>query len=201
MNSSAQRQLSDERMQELDRLIGEFERQADPAARAQFDGIMRALMALYGAGLRRTLDLIADADTAGPGIIDALAADPVVSNMLLVHDLHPHDRATRIAHALSRARPYLASHGGHVELTAIMPDGAVHLRLEGSCHGCPSSRVTLRSLIEQEIYAACPEVTAIVVEGLAADNPPPSPAGFVPIERLGIRAGGGGAAIARTAAP
>jgi Fe-S cluster biogenesis protein NfuA len=185
-DSHTQHQLSDERMRELDRLIGEFERQADPAARSQFDQIMRALMELHGVGLRRALDLVADADPAGPGIIDALAADPVVSPMLLVHDLHPHDLPTRISRALDRARPYLASHGGHVELVSVAADGAVLLRLEGSCHGCPSSRLTLRSMIEQEIFAGCPEVTSIDVEGLAADDPPPSPAGFVPIERVGI---------------
>ncbi len=47
--------------------------------------------------------------------------------------------------ALDSVRPYLGSHGGDVELLGVDEDaGAVHLRLLGSCDGCPSSAVTLQ---------------------------------------------------------
>jgi Fe-S cluster biogenesis protein NfuA len=42
------------------------------------------------------------------------------------------------------------------------------LRLQGNCHGCPSSAETLRQLIEQAIYQAAPDARAIEVEDLAA---------------------------------
>jgi Fe-S cluster biogenesis protein NfuA len=57
----------------------------------------------------------------------------------------------------------------------------VHLRLEGNCNGCASSQATLKSTIEQAIYAAAPEVKAIHVEGVA--EAPPS-GGFVPLAQL-----------------
>ena len=47
-----------------------------------------------------------------------------------------------------------------------MFDGVVRLRMQGSCHGCPSSAMTLKNAIEEAIYAAVPDVTAIEVEGI-----------------------------------
>ena len=43
--------------------------------------------------------------------------------------------------------------------------GGVRLRLQGSCHGCPSSAMTLKLAIEQAIHDAAPDVTSISVEG------------------------------------
>ena len=56
-------------------------------------------------------------------------------------------------------RPFLAQHGGDVELLDIDADaGAVLLRLLGSCDGCPSSAVTLQSAVERAIVEAAPEI-------------------------------------------
>jgi Fe-S cluster biogenesis protein NfuA len=51
-------------------------------------------------------------------------------------------------------------------------DGVARLRLEGSCHGCPSSTVTVQLAIEGAVADAAPEVTKVVVEGMTA---PPAP--------------------------
>jgi Fe-S cluster biogenesis protein NfuA len=91
-----------------------------------------------------------------PRVLD-LAGDEMVSHLLLVHGLHPLDLRTRIAGALEEVRPYLRSHGGEVELDAIEPP-TVRLRLRGSCHGCPSSTVTLKLAIEAAIRKAAPEI-------------------------------------------
>jgi Fe-S cluster biogenesis protein NfuA/nitrite reductase/ring-hydroxylating ferredoxin subunit len=63
-------------------------------------------------------------------------------------------------------RPYLGSHGGDVKLLGVK-DGVVHLRLEGTCHGCPSSTVTMKLAIEKAIEEAAPEVVRIEVEGVS----------------------------------
>lgn len=47
-------------------------------------------------------------------------------------------------------------------------EGVVQLRLVGSCNGCPSSSMTFKLAIEEAIYAAAPDVSAITVEGVAA---------------------------------
>ena len=56
--------------------------------------------------------------------------------------------------------------------------GAVHLRLLGSCDGCPSSAVTLRTTVERAIVEAAPEIVTIDVEepnaaGRAGGRRPP----------------------------
>ena len=157
------------RMQNLDRLLNEAESTADPAAQAVIQEIVRGLLDLHRTALQRLLEI------AGPSALEAAAQDDLVSPVLLLHNLHPLDVETRVRNALKKVEPYTASHGGHVELLSITDDGVVSLRMEGSCHGCPSSRVTLETAIEQDVYAAAPEVTSIVVEGLAAEEKPPAP--------------------------
>jgi Fe-S cluster biogenesis protein NfuA len=86
--------------------------------------------------------------------------------MLLLYGLHPLDIETRIANALEKVRPSLNLHEGNVELLGVNGDGVVRLRLEGNCDGCPSSALTLKHTIEEAIYAAAPDATAIEVENL-----------------------------------
>ena len=69
-----------------------------------------------------------------------------------------------------------------MNLVAVEDSGAVTLRLEGSCHGCPSSSATLKLAVEEAIYDAAPDVTAITVEGSIQEQPPAS--GFVPLLSL-----------------
>jgi Thioredoxin-like proteins and domains len=66
-----------------------------------------------------------------------------------------------------------------VELIGVTPEGGIKLRLEGNCNGCPSSRITLKSSIEEAIYAAAPDVTGLEVEG-AVDNFVNAPDGLQP---------------------
>jgi Fe-S cluster biogenesis protein NfuA len=91
-----------------------------------------------------------------------------VAQLLLLYDLHPLGLETRARRALEDVRPHLRSHGGNVELLGVV-DGIIRLRLQGNCHGCPSSSETLRKLIEQAIYQAAPDARAIEVEDLAGE--------------------------------
>ena len=100
-----------------------------------------------------------------------MLADPLVEGLLILHDLHPLDVDARIQQALDRVRPYLGSHAGGVEYLGVDDDGIARLRLEGSCHGCPSSTVTVQLAIQGAIEEAAPEVTEVVVEGVT--EPPP----------------------------
>jgi Fe-S cluster biogenesis protein NfuA/nitrite reductase/ring-hydroxylating ferredoxin subunit len=98
---------------------------------------------------------------------------PVLSPSLLAHHgLHPKDTHTRVVEALDQVRPYLGSHAGGVELLGVDPEGVVHLRLEGSCDGCPSSTMTVKLAIERAIEEAAPEVTAVEVENLTREKEP-----------------------------
>jgi Fe-S cluster biogenesis protein NfuA len=131
--------------------------------------LMRSLMELHGAGIERMLEIAFDSRAYGSEIIDRFAGDELVAQLLLLYDLHPHGLEARAHRALEDVRPHLRSHGGNVELLGV-EDGVIRLRLQGNCHGCPSSAETLRHLIEQAIYEAAPDARAIQVEEFAAGD-------------------------------
>ncbi|MET0502520.1 MAG: NifU family protein [Candidatus Binatia bacterium] len=147
----------------IEGLLQELGSIADPRVRANAEELVRLLMELYGSGLARILEIVDNTGSANE-IFDRLAADDLVASLLVLHGLHPLDVETRIVRALDRVRPYLGSHGGDVKLLGVH-EGVVHLRLEGSCHGCPSSTVTMKLAIEKAIEEAAPEVLRIEVEG------------------------------------
>ena len=142
-------------------------------AAAAAEELVRLLLGLYGDGLGHIMDALAEQGAAGDAVRDRLLADPLVESLLLLHDLHPLDVDTRVQRALDRVRPYLGSHAGGVEYLGVGPDGVARLRLEGSCHGCPSSTVTVRLAIEGAVQDAAPEVTEVVVEGMTEPPGPP----------------------------
>ncbi|MDT4934756.1 MAG: hypothetical protein QOK11_2648, partial [Pseudonocardiales bacterium] len=102
------------RVQELS---AQLEAVPDPAARAIAEELSSVIVQMYGAGLERIVELIAEADT--DGLQDALAGDPMVGSLLLIHDLYPVPLEERVVQALDKVRPYMESHGGDVELLGI----------------------------------------------------------------------------------
>jgi len=157
------------RLQQLDALIREVDRFADPEAQAHTREIVQAILDLHRLGLERMIGRVEEAKDQGSAILDAFTRDDVVGGLLLLHGLHPLDLETRVRQALDDVRPYLRSHGGNVELLGVA-DGVVRLRLVGSCHGCPSSAVTMRQTIEEAIVAKAPDATAVEGEG-GAESP------------------------------
>jgi Fe-S cluster biogenesis protein NfuA/nitrite reductase/ring-hydroxylating ferredoxin subunit len=141
---------------------------AAPAA----EELVGLLVGLYGEGLSQIVSILAGAGEEGTAVLAKLAEDPLVEGLLLLHDLHPLGTDARIQRALDQVRPYLGSHAGGVQYLGVS-DGVARLRLEGSCHGCPSSTVTVELAITTAVRDAAPEVTEVVVEGMTA---PPEPA-------------------------
>ncbi|HET7659905.1 MAG TPA: NifU family protein [Oryzihumus sp.] len=152
-------------------LLDAFHDGPDPLAADRAEELVRALVALYGAGLARVVDLLDEVD-GGELLVRRLAGDDLVGSLLVLHDLHPDDVDTRIQQALDRVRPYLGSHAGGIEYAGVDADGVAHLRLEGSCDGCPSSSVTVTTTIERAVLDAAPEVLAVDVQGVAAREKP-----------------------------
>ena len=139
-------------------------------AAAIAEELVGLLVGLYGEGLAHIVAALADHGEPGAEILAALTDDPLVESLLLLHDLHPLDVDTRVQRALDRVRPYLGSHAGGVEYLGVA-DGVARLGLVGSCHGCPSSTVTVRTAIEGAIMEAAPEVAEVVVEGMTTPEP------------------------------
>lgn len=166
---------SERRIAAIEELVQRLETAADPVTRGVSQELVRAVMELHGIALDRMLTTVRKNGAAGGTIVDQLARDEAVASVLLLHDLHPVDLETRVRGALEKSRPYLKTHGGNVELVGIDEGGVVRLRMQGSCHGCPSSAVTLKLAIEQAIHEAAPDVSAILVEGQAAPGRPDTP--------------------------
>ncbi len=62
-------------------------------------------------------------------------------------------------------RPAVEQDGGAINFESFV-DGVVKVQLQGSCSGCPSSTVTLKSGIENLLKRMVPEVTEVVAEGV-----------------------------------
>ncbi|MGS0757883.1 NifU family protein, partial [Roseateles sp. GG27B] len=70
------------------------------------------------------------------------ATDPLIYGVLRFHGLVKDSLQTRVERALDEVRPFMATHGGNVELVALIPPDTVQVRLVGACHGCPASSQT-----------------------------------------------------------
>ena len=144
----------------IEALLDDLGDRAMPVVMDQVEELLQCVIGLYGAGLNRILEV------ADPDLRRTLADDEIVGSLLVLNDLHPDDVDTRVQAALDRVRPYLGSHAGGVSLSSVDEQGVVHLQLEGSCDGCPSSALTVKSAIEDAILLAAPDVMAVEAEGM-----------------------------------
>src|SRR5262249_11853579 len=138
----------------IESLIHNIDESGDPATQSRLRELVQALLEYHGAALARLVERLQE--SSRPDTLAELARDELVSSLLLLYDLHPVDQRTRVEQALDKVRPYLQSHGGEVELVKI-ENGSVRLRMKGSCHGCPSSAVTMQTTIEQAIFSFAPD--------------------------------------------
>ncbi|WP_078716045.1 NifU family protein [Paucidesulfovibrio gracilis] len=67
----------------------------------------------------------------------------------------------KVESALEKIRPVLQNDGGNVELVEVTDDGIVKVRLQGACHGCPMSQMTLKHGIERVILKEIPEIKGV----------------------------------------
>jgi len=67
----------------------------------------------------------------------------------------------KVEQILAKIKPSLQADGGDVELVSI-ENGIVNVRLQGACHGCPMSQLTLKMGIERQLKQEIPEIKAVV---------------------------------------
>ncbi len=145
------------RLAELDGGLAELSERADTRA---LDTV-RALVDVYGEALARVVAL---AGRSAPELLDVLGGDELLAQLLLVHDLHPQDPATRIRRALADLRPRLVA-----ELTDY-DGGVVTVSVEGAGRGGGSamgrgggSATEPTETVEATVRAVAPEVTDVRV--------------------------------------
>jgi Fe-S cluster biogenesis protein NfuA len=153
----------------IEALLGELRTSAEPPTLVRVEELVEQLVDLYGSGIARILQLVDQSGALTEAVRRSLADDPLVSALLTLHGLHPHDVSARIEGALERVRPYLASHAGGVSLLGI-DAGVARIRLEGTRDGGASSAATVRELLERAIQEAAPEIARVEVELVGDDG-------------------------------
>lgn len=166
------------RVGHVEALIQKLDSLEDESARGSAVEAIQALLQLHGDGLDRIMRMVAGSPAGGEPLLEQLGADELVSCVLMLHGLHPVPMEKRVEKALVQVRPYMDSHGGNVVLVGI-DAGVVHLRLEGSCHGCGSSAVTMKYAVEDAIMEHAPDVMGIITDGV--EEPAAVESGFVPL--------------------
>ncbi len=69
--------------------------------------------------------------------------------------------AARVRRVIDAIRPSVQSDGGDLEFVGITEGGVVQIRLHGACVGCPSSTMTLKMGVEQNLKSYVPEITSV----------------------------------------
>ena len=169
------------KIQRLGELVRDLENIADPESRAGAKTQVQLQLDLHAVGLERVVEIIAGSGEAGERTIDDLGRDPLVSSLLVLYGLHPLDMESRVLQAVEKLQPRVRKGGGEVELLGF-EGGVVRLRIQVSGHACGSTGRTLKSMVEEALYEAAPDMNALLIEGLEQES---GAAGFVPLGKLG----------------
>ena len=167
------------RIQKIGELVQDMETIADPAARTAAKDLVRLLMDLHGTGLERILEIVFQSGDGGARLIEQLGEDSLVSSLLVLYGLHPDDLQTRVERKLAQIRSKLFKMGVEATLTSIS-GSEIRLRVRIEAQVCGSTRGTVKSAVEEAMYEAAPDLTALVLEGLEE----PAATGFVAIGQL-----------------
>ncbi|MGH8975533.1 MAG: NifU family protein [Acidimicrobiia bacterium] len=173
-------------------LLTELRGAHDPALTERAEELVRLLMELYGAGLERMMELVAEGDGT---LVDRIVDDSLLASLLVLHGLHPVPVETRIRQALDKAQKY----AGPVKYLGIDDHGVAHLELETAPQGCPSTAMTVKDAIEKAVSDAAPELGGVELAGLFAP-PPPAAGNGTPIT-LGATKGGNAVPVSIGRAP
>jgi Fe-S cluster biogenesis protein NfuA len=152
------------RSERIEQLAAKLEQAADPELHATAMELLQCVMELHGTGLDRIMQVLSESDEAG-SLAGKLLDDNLVSSLLLLHNLHPDDLATRVGTALEKVRPHLESNSCAAELVGI-ENGVVSLRLLHQGGGCHSTANTMAAALEDAITEAAPDAERITVETL-----------------------------------
>ncbi len=73
----------------------------------------------------------------------------------------------RVKEVLDLIRPMIVADGGDIEYVETTSDGIVRIRFLGACVGCPSSSMTLKMGIENNLKQHVAEVRGVEAVGPA----------------------------------
>jgi Fe-S cluster biogenesis protein NfuA len=169
----------------LEELLGDIEGLDDDVRGAVFE-LLDGVDAVHRLAFTRL------AEGLGEELAGLRRADVAVDWLFEAYGVGVDDVAAAEA-ALGPVRPYIAGHGGAVDVLGV-EGGVVRVRLSGACSGCTSAGETLRQGVEVALRENLPGFLALDVapdDGAAAHPPPsqvllqitPRPAGAEPVPR------------------
>lgn len=187
--NSGQPEFEDE-VSRLEGLLAALQGLSDPTARSAAQELAQVVMRLHGLGLADVLAVVREAGSQpADTLLPKFAANPRISGLLLLHDLHPDDLATRARRAVDRLRPHLGVQGVHADLDGVA-DNVVRISVTAS--GQKSNRpaaTALRREIEETVMEMVPDAADVIIAGLGETSG--SGEAYVPLASI-TRAGAAG---------
>lgn len=162
----------------IEALLRDVAALSDERLRARVEDLVHGLLEVYGAGLARIVEMVAQSELTGRELLQTFAGDELVSSLLLLHGLHPVGLEERLHLALEKLRSGAQMQGGMLELVRVV-DGVAELRFSVQRQGCGASVQGLKQSIEQAIYDAAPELDEVRIEEIALPQRVGIPVRFV----------------------
>lgn len=151
----------------LEALLAEIDGLDEPMRTTVFE-LLDGIDALHRVALQEL-----GAATDDDALVRLRSAHPAIAWLFDAYAVGVDERAAADA-VLDEVRPYIHSHGGHVEVVDAA-GGVVRIRLSGTCSGCTASDVTVTESIETALRENWPGFAALEVEpDDAAPHPPPT---------------------------
>lgn len=162
----------------IEALLRDVAALSDERLRARVEDLVHGLLEVYGAGLARMVEMVAQSELTGQELLQTFAGDELVSSLLLLHGLHPVGLEERLHRALEKLRSGAQMQGGTLELVRVA-DSVAELRFSVQRQGCGASVQGLKQSIEQAIYDAAPELDEVRIEEIALPQCVSIPVRFV----------------------
>jgi Fe-S cluster biogenesis protein NfuA len=175
-------------LERLDDLVRAFEDHPDEGVQDGLLEVLRAVDVIHRGALDRLRALLDDR-----GLRQEALTDPHVALLFGLYepqDDDADDPRVRAEAAVAELQPYVASHGGRLEVVAA-EDGVVNIRLLGACTACSGSPAALGDLVEQALRANLPEFVRMEVSPAHAAAQRPAPV-LIPVSALSRGGSAGG---------
>lgn len=134
----------------IEELAASLAKITDVKGREVAQSLIEAILELHGNALERLLHITFHSGSEGQKLIRKFASDPLVSGLLVLHNLHPDAIETRVRAALSKLNTRLDS--------VMVSAGVVRVRLLGSAQHHLQDRARAAAL------EAAPDAADIIVE-------------------------------------
>ena len=162
----------------IERILREIERVSDPATKMLVRELVASVLDLHAAGLRRMLEIVAQAATGAASLRNAFEQDALVRLLLVLHDLSAFSPQQRVQQALEELQPYLRQTGAAATLLHL-DENAVEVRLTMPGNAEAAAVEHVRRRIERALMEVAPSLAGIEV------TVRPMAVGLIPVSALG----------------